>query len=49
MKQPDYYTKRDHAIDVDKKVKKVIAMEVPKGAKKYIELRKSDLKKVRGY
>lgn len=49
MKQPGYYEKRDHAIKVDKAVKKTIAGDIPKGAKKYIELRKADLKKVRGY
>lgn len=50
MKQPGYYEKRDHAIEVDAKVKKVIEKDAaPKGAKTYMKLRIADLKKVRGY
>lgn len=50
MRQPSYEAKRDHAFDVDKAVKKAEKlMPIPKGAKKYVELRKADLKKIRGY
>jgi hypothetical protein len=48
MKAPGYFEKRDKALKEAKAVEKV-RDEAPKGAKKYIELRKKDLKKVRGY